>query len=44
MVSPTHRPNSVCFPCNSSARSLRGVSDDGRMTELSALTKGDEKL
>jgi len=28
MVSPTHRPNSVCFPCNSSALSLREVSDN----------------
>ena len=27
MVSPTHRPNSVCFPCNSSALSLQAVSD-----------------
>jgi hypothetical protein len=28
MVSPTHRPNSVCFPCNSSALSLQEVGDN----------------
>ena len=28
MVSPTHRPNSVCFPCNSSALSLQEIRDD----------------
>lgn len=27
MVSPTHRPNSVCLPCNSSALSLQVIGD-----------------
>jgi hypothetical protein len=27
MVSPTHRPNNVCFPCNSSALSLPAISE-----------------
>ena len=28
MVSPTHRPNKVCFPCSSSALSLQVIGDN----------------
>ena len=44
MVSPTHRPKSVCFPCNSSALSLEGGRWQQRVAELSERTEGNEEL